>query len=136
MISQHEYLKYIYVLLVSAYVLDQVNQFYQFDLFNFKKMVGYQGHNLFEMVTEFGLASFALYILFNFSIQSALVKFILILFSIFYSVDAIASTILFMDADEKKASVNALDNDIFLSEFLVTKVCTIALYIILYNTLF
>jgi hypothetical protein len=41
-----------------------------------------------------------------------------------------------MEADEKKGSVSYLDNDIFIAEFLVAKVCSIALYIILYNTLF
>ena len=136
MINQSFYIKYIYVLLVSAYLVDQLNQAYNFDMFNYRKIIGYQGHNLIETITELGLSFFSLYILFNFSIQNVLIKFILILFSIFYFLDGIASLMLFVNVNGSRKIVMTINKDIFMTELIITKIGTIALFYILYNTLF
>jgi hypothetical protein len=136
MINQSFYLKYIFVLLVSAYLIDQLNQFYNFNIFNFANFIGYQGQNILETIFELGISFFSLYILFNFNIQNVLIKFILILFSIFYFLDGIASLMLFVNVNGSRKTVSAINKDIFMTEFFVTKIGTIALFYILYSTLF
>jgi hypothetical protein len=136
MINQSFYLKYIFVLLVSAYLIDQLNQFYNFNILNFADFIGYQGQNILETIFELGISFFSLYILFNFNIQNVLIKFILILFSIFYFLDGIASLMLFVNVNGSRKIVTAINKDIFMTEFFVTKIGTIALFYILYSTLF
>jgi hypothetical protein len=130
------YIKYIYVLLVAAYLSDQINQFYNFNIYNFNNLIGSETQNLVESVTELGLSFFSSYILFNFNIQFILLRFFLILFSVFYFIDGFASFILFTNIGGNRKAFEIINKDIFLAEFFITKISTLGLFVLLYTTTF
>jgi len=130
------YVKYIFVLLVSAYLSDQINQFYNFNILNFNNLIGLETQNLVESVTELGLSFFSAYILFNFNIQFIILRFFLILFSVFYFIDGFASFMLFTNIVGNKKSIEIINKDIFLVEFFITKISTLGLFVLLYTTIF
>ena len=130
------YIKYIYVLLVASYLSDQLNQFYNFNIFGFNNLIGFKTQSLIETVTELGLSFFSSYILFNFNIQFILLRFFLILFSVFYFIDGLASFILFTNIGGNRKAIEAVNKDIFITEFIITKFSTLGLFVLLYTTIF
>jgi len=130
------YVKYIFVLLVSAYLSDHINQFYNLNILNFNNLIGLETQNLVESVTELGLSFFSAYILFNFNIQFIILRFFLILFSVFYFIDGFASFMLFTNIGGNKKSIEIINKDIFLVEFFITKISTLGLFVLLYTTIF
>jgi hypothetical protein len=133
MLNQN-YIKYIFVLLVTAYFSDQINQFYRFNLLNYKSFVSGNIQRLIETVLQASISLFSIYILLYFNIQSIFLRFLLILFSVFYFVDSIASFFLLIYGDNK--IVHMVNEQIFIAEFFTTKICTLSLFYILFKTLF
>lgn len=128
------YLRCIYVLLVLSYIFDQVNQAYRLNWFNYKKIVGMHLQNLIEFLLEFSLSIFSLYILLTFDIKQILLRFFLILFSIFYSLNGILSLLLMFNQNNNK--IFNINEDVFYAEFLFTKMFVIALFYIIYSIFF
>ena len=123
-------------MLVSAYFVDQLNQMYNFNMFNYKSLVHDKAQNIIETISELGISFFSIYILFNFNLQDAIIKFVLILFSIFYFIDGTCSLLIALNINDTGNSIRNFNKEIFYIEYLITKICTICLFYILYSTLF
>jgi hypothetical protein len=95
------HLKYIYILLFIAWIVNQINQNYRFDLLNHNKIISHESQNLFEAIAELGLAVFSTYILFKFNVDNILLRCFLIICILFYSIDGILSTIVLFDTNNE-----------------------------------
>ena len=131
-ISTH--LKYIYLLLLIGWCVNQVNQFYRFEMLHYGKFISDNVHNTFEAIAEISLSVFSAYILYTFNIDSTLLKIFVIFFGIFYFIDCCTSTILLFDQNNK--TVYKLSESLFYHEYHFTKFFTFCLLITLYETIF
>ena len=128
------YLKYIYLLLVIAWVVNQVNQHYRFNLLGHNRIVSEDTQNFFESIAEISLSSFSAYILLNFDIDNIFLKAFIVLFSLFYFLDGLLSTILILYKNNK--NIMKLNEDFFYMEYYLTKFFTFGLFLSIYETIF
>jgi len=131
-ISTH--FKYIYLLLLLAWCVNQVNQVYRFETLHYGKFISDDAHNLFEAVAEISLAGFSAYILASFNIDNIFLNIFLVIFGIFYIVDGFTSTILLFDKNNK--TVGNINKSLFYHEYHFTKIYTLGLLFIIYETIF
>jgi hypothetical protein len=130
------YLKFIFILLVAAYFSDQLNQFYNFNILGFQNVISKSSKDLIETIVELGISFFSFYILFNFNIEPIVIRFVLLLFSIFYLINGLASLLLFTNIGGYRNAVSKINYEIFITEYLITKIGSITLFYLLYKTLF
>jgi len=130
------YLKYIFILLVAAYFSDQVNQFYNFNILGFKNIISKSTKDLLESIVEIGVSVFSLYILLNFNIEPIVIRFVLLLFSIFYLINGSVSFLLFTNIGGYRNAVSKINYEIFITEYIITKIGSLTLFFLLYKTLF
>jgi hypothetical protein len=128
------YIKYIYLLLVIAWLVNQVNQHYRFNLVGHNRIVSEDTQNFFESITEISLSSFSAYILLNFDIENIFLKAFIVLFSLFYFLDGMLSTILILYKNNKNITI--LNEDFFYMEYYLTKFFTFGLFLTIYETIF
>ena len=128
------YIKSIFTLLVFSYLADQLNQMYRLNIFTYKNIVSKSFQDLIECLTELSLSFYAMYILFTHNISSTGVYLFLIFYSLFYLGNGILSAVLVLDKNNKH--IHSLNEEVFHCEFVLTKVFTITLFYVLYNTFF
>lgn len=128
------HLKYIYLLLLLAWSVNQVNQAYRFELNYYGYFISDNIHNSFEAIAEISLSVFSAYILYTFNIDSILLKLFVVIFGIFYFIDGCTSTILLFDQNNK--TVNNINKSLFYHEYHFTKFFTFVLLYLIYETIF
>jgi hypothetical protein len=133
---ESNYLKFIFILLVAAYFSDQLNQFYNFNILGFKNIISKSSKDFIESIVELGVSAFSFYILFNFNIEPIVIRFILLLFSIFYLINGLASLLLFTNIGGYRNVVSKINYEIFITEYIITKIGSLTLFFLLYKTLF
>ena len=128
------HLKYIYLLVLLAWCVNQVNQFYRFEMLHYGKFISDDMHNLFEAIAEISLSGFSAYILYTFNVDSTLLKLFVVIFGIFYFIDGCTSTILLFDKNNK--IVKDINETLFYHEYHFTKFYTFGLLFLIYETIF
>ena len=131
-ISTH--LKYIYLLLFLAWVVNQLNLAYRFDLTQYNNIISNKTEEFIEAFSELSLSTFAAYILYTFTIENKFLKFFIVFFTIFYFIDGILSTVIVFDPNNKTA--NKINETFFKVEYHFTRFVTFGLLFTIYETIF
>jgi len=131
-ISTH--LKYIYLLLFLAWVVNQINLTYRFDLTAYNNIISNRTEEIIEAFSELSLSTFATYILYTFIIENIFLKIFIVIFTIFYFIDGILSVLLVFDPNNK--TVDNINETFFNVEYHFTKFVTFGLLFTIYETIF
>jgi hypothetical protein len=131
-ISTH--LKYIYLLLFLAWVVNQLNLAYRFDLTQYNNVLSPRTEEFIETFSELSLSTLAAYILYTFIIENKFLKFFIVFFTIFYFIDGILSAVIVFDPNNK--TVNNINETFFNVEYHFTRFVTFGLLFTIYETIF